>query len=166
MPTVPASGVGSDCSFPPRFPHSAPSKPQHSCSAVAPRAAGQGSWGARSPTVPWPAATLPLQGCGQEPPLKPCTRKQIPRKQTLSLGNWNAVGSNKQTCNVCNEDLRLCSCQQVRQVLTIKSPRASLVPKRETLQRPCHLGFHRCPYFSAATPPPPFSKEVFWCSLN
>lgn len=164
MPTMLASGVRSDCSFPPRFPHSAPSKPQHSCSAVAPQAPGQGSWSARSPAVPWPAATLPLQGFGQEPPLKPCTRKQIPRKQTLSLGNWNAVGSNKQTCNVCNEDLFLPTGSTG---LTIKSPRALLVPKRETLQRPCHLGFHRCPYFSAATPPPPpFSKEVFWCSLN
>lgn len=75
--------------------------------------------------------------------LEHCTRKQIPRKQTLSLGNWNAVGSNKQT--LCNEDLGLCSCQQVQQVLNIKSSWGLLVPKRETPQRSCLLRFHIMP---------------------
>lgn len=74
--------------------------------------------------------------------LERCSRKQIPRKQTLSLGNWNAVGSNKQT--LCNEDLGLC-CQQVQQVLHIKSSWGLLAPKNETPQRSCHLRFHIVP---------------------
>lgn len=87
--------------------------------------------------------------------LEHCTRKQIPRKQTLSLGNWNAVGSNKQT--LCNEDLGLCSCQQVQQVLHIKSSLDLLAPKREMPQRSCHLRFHISPSFPACHHPPPLS---------
>lgn len=75
--------------------------------------------------------------------LERCRRKQIPRKQTLSLGNWNAVGSNKQT--LCNEDLGLCYCQQVQQVLHIKSSWGLLAPKRKTPQRSYHLKFHIVP---------------------
>lgn len=85
--------------------------------------------------------------------LEHCSRKQIPRKQTLSLGNWNAVGSNKQT--LCNEDLGLCSCQQVQQVLHVKSSWGLLAPKRETPQRSCHLRFHIV--FPASHHSPPLS---------
>lgn len=90
--------------------------------------------------------------------LEHCTRKQIPRKQTLSLGNWNAVGSNKQT--LCNEDLGLCSCQQVQQVLHIKSSLDLLAPKREMPQRSCHLSFHMVPPFPASHHPPPLSLPL------
>lgn len=95
--------------------------------------------------------------------LEHCTRKQIPRKQTLSLGNWNAVGSNKQT--LCNEDLGLCSCQQVQQVLHIKSSLDLLVPKRETPQRSWHVRFHTVLPFLHPTTLLPFLSPWQECVL-
>lgn len=82
-------------------------------------------------------------------------------KKANTITRQLKCSSNKQT--LCNEDLGLCSCQQVQQVLHIKSSLDLLAPKREMPQRSCHLRFHISPPFLHPTTLLPFLSSWLEC---